>query len=131
MAYTTHVPEARAVQGIKALDPERTTLTGYRGSVEAAVGDTFTLAMPSDGTWRIVEFTSERTYSPSGFGGTPSVWCRLVEGDPQRWAAYRRADGCVELCGDSIASALIAGGGAKPSTLAPDEVQRIPTKAEQ
>lgn len=85
-------------------------LIGSRGEIEAKVGDRFMLVHPRDGTWEIVEFDlGDRIYSPSGLGGAPTVWCRFVAGGfPPTWREYQREDGCVAMCGDSVASALLS-----------------------
>lgn len=60
--------------------------------------------------WEVVEPAGQRTYSPSGFGGTPEFWCKAVGDMPleaTRYAEYARADGCVSFCGDSIAAMLL------------------------
>jgi hypothetical protein len=62
------------------------------------------------GTWEVIEPANGRIYSPSGFGGTPTFWCRPVGDLPESARGYltsARPDGCVEFCGDSIAASLI------------------------
>ncbi len=83
---------------------ERVKLTGSAGSVEVAVGDRFT---DHGCEWEVVSFTGGRTYSPSGFGGTPIVRCRAHSELDAFWKAYEEPDGCVKWCGDSIASIII------------------------
>ena len=63
-------------------------------------------------TWEVVEATGGAIHSPSGFGGTPTFWCKPVGVLPEaatRWLEDARADGCVAFCGDSIAQMLIDG----------------------
>jgi hypothetical protein len=72
-------------------------------------------------TWEVVEPTGSRIYSPSGFGGTMSFWCKpvgkLTEA-AKLWPA--REDGCVDFCGDSIAAGLI-----KPSDVKASDVRGL------
>jgi hypothetical protein len=80
-----------------------------RGAVEARVGDEFDAPNYFKGggdRWRIEGFTSERIYSPSGFGGAPIVRCRPLNGMPTGWAEYDNGDGTVDWCGDSVGAAL-------------------------
>jgi hypothetical protein len=61
-------------------------------------------------TWEVLEPKGGRIYSPSGFGGTPTFWCKPVGELPEgakRWLEHAREDGCVSFCGDSIAAGLI------------------------
>ncbi|WP_041544374.1 MULTISPECIES: hypothetical protein [Chelativorans] len=84
----------------------RSRLTGSAGTVEVSTGDRF----HADGVeWEIVGFTGESIYSPSNIGGTPIVRCRAHPETPPFWARWEEADGTVEWCGDSIASAIIRG----------------------
>lgn len=83
--------------------------------------------------WEVVEPdpNSPRIYSPSGWGGTPIIWCRLLdlleEADTsastlsahgaaneqwaqakvQSWLREARADGCVAFCADSVAGGVM------------------------
>lgn len=63
--------------------------------------------------WEVVEPEGGRIYSPSGFGGTPTFWCRPVKKTKaaQPWLEDARTDGCVSFCGDSIAAQLIDANG--------------------
>lgn len=77
-----------------------------RGEEEVDVGARF-----EDGLfhcmWEVVTCLRERTYGPSGFGGTPLFGCKLVKGKmPDNWKGYQDADGLIEFCGDSIAASL-------------------------
>jgi hypothetical protein len=45
-------------------------------------------------------------YSPSGFGGTPTLLCKQLAGDTKFYKQYTAHDGTVEWCGDSVAGAL-------------------------
>lgn len=85
-------------------------LVGSRGTIDARQGDAFAdlYGTAGGGVWIIAGFTNQRIYSPSGLGGTPIVRCKLVQGEmPAHWGEYVDADGCVEWCGDSVASLLI------------------------
>lgn len=60
-----------------------------------------------DGTrWEVVKFTGGSMYSPSGFGGTPTLLCKQLAGDTKFYKQYTAHDGTVEWCGDSVAGAL-------------------------
>lgn len=76
-----------------------------RGEEEIGVGTRF-----EDGlhhcTWEVVTCLKERTYGPSGLGGTPLFGCKLIKGDmPDNWKCYVH-DGLIEFCGDSIAASV-------------------------
>lgn len=81
-----------------------------RGQVEVRIGDEFdAINWHVGGTnrWRIEGFTGERIYSPSGFGGSPVVICRPLDGMPADWAQHDNGDGTVEWCGDSVGAAIL------------------------
>lgn len=71
---------------------------------EVKVGDRFKWW---DGTeWEVVQFTGGRIYSPSGFGGTPTLRCRPLGELNDHFRKYVEADGMVDWCGDSVAGAI-------------------------
>lgn len=73
-----------------------------RGIVRVATGDCF---WAHGAVWRVELLTSAGIYSPSGLGGTPGIWCRVIHGRPSGlMAKYADAEG-VEWCGDSVAAA--------------------------
>ena len=84
---------------------EGVTLHCHRGSVLVHVGDEFTCWQ--SGRWRVEAFTGERTYSPSGFAGTPTVKCRSLGNLPAYWTEYVGGDGTVAWCGDSVAASIM------------------------
>lgn len=81
-------------------------LRASNGAITAKIGDRFT----DEGlTWEIVAFSNGGlTYSPSRLGGTPCVFCKVIEGEMSEWwKRWLEPDGTVEWCGDSIAAKMI------------------------
>jgi hypothetical protein len=82
-------------------------LRGSSGAITAKVGDRFA----DDGlTWEIVAFSAGGlTYSPDSLGGTPGLFCKVVEGEiTDWWKKWQEPDGTVEWCGDSVAVCMMA-----------------------
>lgn len=104
--------KARDIMDLIASRPDPSARDGVqlhcsRGTVTAHVGDEFEEWGREGVRWRIEGFTSERIYSPSGFGGTPAVRCRPLEQPRAYWQQFIQADGTVEWCGDSVGAELI------------------------
>ena len=86
-------------------DQTSAILAFSQGSKEVHVGDRF--GWWDDTVWEVVAFACERTYSPSGFGGTPTVVVRLLHGDAPRVSREGPGIGeTEEWCGDSVAAGL-------------------------
>lgn len=75
-----------------------------QGEIDARVGDRF--GWWDDTVWEIVRFTNGRSYSPSGFGGTPTVIVRHLHGELTPHMQQYLTDGCTEWCGDSVGAGL-------------------------
>ncbi len=73
-------------------------------SVDVQIGDRFRLF--DDSEWEVIAFASDRTYSPSGLGGTPIVLCRHIQGAVSRVRAESMVGGIARLCGDSVAQGV-------------------------
>jgi hypothetical protein len=55
--------------------------------------------------WEVVALTGSRSFSPSGFGGTPEFWCRAAGDVPlhtTKYAQDARADGCVAFAATAL-----------------------------
>lgn len=92
-------PETPTTQPVDAATPCSVSFSG--GVAELNLGDKFEIAFVEpygpNGLYEIAEFEqSDRTYSPSGFGGTPTIIGRHVE-----------TGTTVEFCGDSVAGAVV------------------------
>ena len=86
-----------------------------RGSHRVRVGDRFHDDFHG-GDWEIVAFLVERIYSPSGFGGTPTLECKPLSELPDYWKKWVKPNGNVDWCGDSVAGCLsrsVVGGSPK------------------
>jgi hypothetical protein len=73
-----------------------------------AIGDEFedrTLG----GRWRVIGWSGQHIYSPSGIGGTQCVYCLPLKDMPAHFEKYVRPDGTVEWCGDSVAGCIADG----------------------
>lgn len=80
-------------------------IEGSLGKVTIEPGQRFAM----DGVlWEIVGKVKEGVYSPVGVGGTSVVNCRLISGEPAFRLARYMKDGCLEWCGDSLATAVIS-----------------------
>ena len=85
-------------------DKAPVTVTFSGGTIEANIGDRFGWW---DGTvWEIVAFKGDRTYSPSGFGGTPTVVVRHLHGKLAAHMEQYMEDGCCDWCADSVGAGL-------------------------
>lgn len=75
-----------------------------RGRHLVSVGDEFE---DNGMRWRVEAFVGQGMYSPSGFGGTPTLRCRHIAGHlAPGWFRFMK-DGCCDWCGDSVASNLM------------------------
>ena len=79
-------------------------LQHWGGEVDVNVGDKFRWSQGDE--WEVIAFTSERTYSSSTIGGTPTVRAKCIGDMPAWYAKYRNEDGTVDFCGDSVAAAM-------------------------
>ena len=79
-------------------------LTCSRGTVEAKIGERFRWFDGSD--WELVKLTDEWSYSPSGFGGTPTITCRHVGGELTGTLSNHTVGGLCDWCGDSVAAGI-------------------------
>jgi hypothetical protein len=102
----------RVTRGVAASQPWSVKVHCSKGERELRAGLRWKDSLHG-GTWEVVEPSGKRIYSPSGLGGTPNFWCKLVSG-PNAYAHCAREDGCVEFCGDSIAAMLIDARGVPP-----------------
>ena len=75
-----------ATQNINSLD-----LYCFAGKVNVTIGDEFDWQGVFPGTYKVVRWGNSRIYSPSGIGGTITVWVQNSEGEEIEW------------CGDSVA----------------------------
>lgn len=86
-------------------------LVSSAGATDVLPGQRF----EADGcVWEIIGLTGERIYSPSGFGGTPTLNCRLISGEPDNRFTPHMKDGECEWCGDSVALHIITNRGEAP-----------------
>lgn len=72
----------------------------------------------ADFEWEIVGATGE--YVDDGETETPVINCRQVGGDQSAYARDRKEDGSIDLCGDSIALAVMLAQGAPNPPETPD-----------
>lgn len=77
---------------------------GKRGKI--SIGDRFRDEHREKIEWEVVGWTGRSTYSPSGFGGTPTAVCKPLTPLVGFWKKYERADGNVDWCADSVAGML-------------------------
>jgi hypothetical protein len=65
-----------------------------RGQQKVTIGDIFNWDGVGKGMYQVIKFGNESVYSPSGLGGTSTVWLRNEKGEKIEW------------CGDSVASGI-------------------------
>lgn len=80
-------------------------LTGSCGSISVGIGWHFEM---DECIWQIVQIVGSGMYSPGTLGGTPTLRCKLIAGDPDGRYKPNIKNGHCDLCGDSIASAILA-----------------------
>lgn len=86
-------------------EPKSLELAYSGGKQFVSIGDQFRDFL-SPIRWEVVGWTGDRSYSPSGLGGTPSVACRPLDELTDYWKKYLEPDGTVIWCGDSVASCM-------------------------
>jgi hypothetical protein len=66
----------------------------WAGKVDVTIGDVFKWDGLDPGTYTVKRWGNSRIYSPSGLGGTITVWVEDEKGEEIEW------------CGDSVASGI-------------------------
>lgn len=87
---------------------EQLEIAYSRGKQMVRVGDRFHDAVYG-GDWEVIGFTGELSYSPSGFGGTPTIECRPLSDLPDYWKTHQKPNGNTDWCGDSVAACIARG----------------------